>query len=77
MEKRKYQEEMSNEELLKAVEDVESKMADEMSDRELLRAVKRIESPLFELEFQTMGLRKRCKTKVYNTLERITPTLTR
>ena len=42
MAKRKYQKEISDEELLKAVEDIESKMADEMSDRELLRAVKRI-----------------------------------
>ena len=40
MAKRKYQKEMSDEELLKAVEDIESKMTDEMSDRELLRAVK-------------------------------------
>ena len=42
MAKRKYQKEISDEELLRAVEDIESKMADEMSDRELLRAVKRI-----------------------------------
>ena len=40
---------MSDEELLKTVEDIESKMADEMSDRELLRAVKRIESPLLRI----------------------------
>ena len=64
MAKRKYQKEMSDEELLKAVEDIESKMADEMSDRELLRAVKRIESPLFEFEIRTMGPRRRHKENV-------------
>ena len=55
---------MSDEELLKTVEDIESKMADEMSDRELLRAVKRIKSPLFEFEFRTIGPRKYCKENV-------------
>ena len=64
MARRKYQEEMSYEELLKAVGDIESKMADKMSDRELLRIVKRIESPLFEFEFRNMGPRKRCKENV-------------
>ena len=55
---------MTDEELLKTVEDIESKMADEMSDRELLRAVKRIKSPLFEFEFRTIGPRKCCKENV-------------
>ena len=43
MEKRKFVEELSDEELLKVVEDTESKMVNEMNDEELLKAVKRIE----------------------------------
>ena len=46
---------MSDEELLKAVEDIESKMADEMSDRELLRAVKRIKHRSLNSRFGPWG----------------------
>ena len=64
MAKRKFVEELSDEELLKVVEDIESKMVNEMSDEEQLKAVKRIESPLFEFEFRTVGPRKRWKKNV-------------
>ena len=64
MAKRKFVEDLSDEELLKVVEDIESKMVNEMSDEELLKAVKRIETPLFEFEFRTVGLGKRWKTNV-------------
>ena len=37
---------MSDEELLKVVEDIDLKMVNEMGDEELLKAVKRIKSPV-------------------------------
>ena len=66
MAKRKYQEEMSDERSLKAVEDkkVENGRRDETSNEELLKAVKRIKSPLFEFEFQTVGPLKCWKKNV-------------
>ena len=61
MAKRKFVEELSDEELSKVVENIQSIMVNEMSDEELLKAVKRIESPLFEFESRTVGPRKRWK----------------
>ena len=61
MAKRKFVEELSDEELLKVVENIESKMVNEMNGKELLKAVKRFESLLFEFEFQTVGPCKRWK----------------
>ena len=61
---RKFVEELSDEELLKVVEDIEWKMVYEMSDEELLKAVKRIKSLLFEYEFRTVGPRKHWKKNV-------------
>ena len=55
MAKRKFVEELSDEELLKVVENIQSKMVNEMSDEELLKAVKRIKSPLFEFKFRPWG----------------------
>ena len=43
--KKKIGEELSDEKLLKVVEDIELKMISEISDEELLKAVKRIKSP--------------------------------
>ena len=64
MAKRKFVEELSDEELSKVVENIQSIMVNEMSDEELLKAVKRIESPLFEFESRTVGPRKRWKKNV-------------
>ena len=64
MAKRKFVEELSDEELSKVVENIQSIMFNEMSDEELLKAVKRIESPLFEFESRTVGPRKRWKKNV-------------
>ena len=55
MAQRKFVEELSDEELLKVVENIESKMVNEMSGEKLLKAVKHIESLLFEFEFRTVG----------------------
>ena len=46
---------MSDEELLKVVEDIELNMVKKMSDEELLKAVKHIKSPLFEFKFRPWG----------------------
>ena len=64
MAKRKFVEELSDEELLKVVENIESKMVNEMSGEKLLKAVKHIESLLFEFEFRTVGPCKRWKKNV-------------
>ena len=64
MAQRKFVEELSDEELLKVVENIESNMVNEMSGEELLKAVKRIESLLFEFEFRTVGPCKRWKKNV-------------
>ena len=53
--KKKFVEDLSDEELLKVVEDVELNMVKKMSDEELLKAVKHIESPLFKFKFRPWG----------------------
>ena len=65
MAKRKFVEELSDEELLKVVENIESKMVNEMSGEKLLKAVKHIESLLFEFEFRTVGPCKRWKKNLW------------